>query len=189
MIGRQICYGSFESFLIEIITFYVDSGADILSASDTSTNRFRLENYGISNQAYRLSRAMAELTKKHCPAHCYMGGSLGDIGHLLESWGEVSLEAAYDSFREQVLCMVDGGVDFVWAMTMTDVNIAIAAIKSVKENTNLPVFASMVFDSTLKGPKTMMDVGPAEAAEKLDQAGADAIGLSCGGLFVEKVAV
>jgi len=173
--------------LKDIILRYVECGVDILSASCTSSNRFRLEHFGISNQAYRLSKEMVELTKKYCPDHCYVGGSLSDIGHLLEPLGEVSFEAAYESYKEQVLAMTQGGADFVWIMTMTDVNIAVAAIKAVKENSDLPVFASMAFDSTPKGPKTMMGTGPAEAAEILDQAGADVIGLNCGGLIIDEV--
>jgi 5-methyltetrahydrofolate--homocysteine methyltransferase len=173
--------------LKDLILRYVDCGSDILSASCTSSNRFRLEHFGLGDQAYRLSREMAELTKKYSPADCYVGGSLSDIGQLLEPLGEVSFEAAYASYREQVLGMAEGGVDFVWIGTMTDVNTTEAAIKAVKENSELPVFASMAFDSTPKGPKTMMGVSPAEAADKLDRAGADAIGLNCGGLLIDEV--
>jgi 5-methyltetrahydrofolate--homocysteine methyltransferase len=173
--------------LKDIILRYVDCGIDILSASCSSSNRFRLEHFGLGDQAYRLSREMVELTKKYCPADCYVGGSLSDIGHLLEPLGDVSFEAAYDSYTEQVLGMAEGGVDFVWIMTMTDVKTTEAAVKAIKENSDLPVFASMAFDSTPKGPRTMMGVSPAEAAEKLDRAGADAIGLNCGGILMDEV--
>jgi len=176
-----------QDVLRDLTLRYVECGADILSAPCISSNRFRLEHIGIGNQAYRLSREMVELTKKSCPAQCYVGGSLSDIGQLLEPWGEVSFEAAYESYKEQVLAMTEGGADFVWIMTMTDVNLTVAAIKAVKENSGMPVFASMAFDSTPKGPKTVMGVGPTEAAKKLDSSGADLIGLNCGGLAMEEV--
>lgn len=48
--------------LKDIILRYVECGIDILSASCTSFNLFRLEHFGIGNKAYRLSREMVELT-------------------------------------------------------------------------------------------------------------------------------
>ena len=173
--------------LKDIILHYVDCGVDILSASCTSSNRFRLEPFGMSDQAYRLSREMVELTKRHCPAGCYVSGSLGNLGHLLEPWGDISFEAAYESYCEQVSAMVEGGADFAWVVTMTDVNTAVAAIKAVQQNSDLPIFASMAFDSTPKGPRTMMGVSPAEAAKTLEEAGADVVGLNCGGLSMDDV--
>lgn len=175
--------------LKDIMLRYLDCGIDILSASCTSSNRFRLEHFGLGDQARRLSKEMVQLTKTWRPAGCYVGGSLSDIGHLLEPLGEVSFQAAYDSYAEQVLGMVEGGVDFVWIMTMTDVNTTEAAVKAVKENSDLPVFASMAFDSTPRGPRTMMGVSPSEAARRLDLAGADAVGLNCGSISMDEVVV
>ncbi len=173
--------------LKEIIRSYVACGVDILSASCISTNRFRLAHLGMEDASFRLSKEITQLTRKLCPDHCYVGGSLSDIGHLLKPWGEVSVETAYNSYREQVLGMAEGGVDFVWVLTMSDINAATAAIKAVKENSDLPVFASMAFDSTPKGPRTMMGTGPGEAAQQLDQAGADVVGLNCGKLSMDGV--
>ncbi len=173
--------------LKDIIQRYLECGVDILSASCTSSNRFRLEHFGMADQAYRLSKEMVELTKRYCPSDCYVGASLSEIGHLLEPFGTISLEAAYESYKEQVCAVAEGGSDFIWILTMTDVNLAVAAVKAAKENSDLPVFASMAFSSTPKGPKTIMGTGPTEAAKKLDQAGADVIGLNCGSLLMDEV--
>jgi 5-methyltetrahydrofolate--homocysteine methyltransferase len=173
--------------LKNICSQYTDCGVDIQSASCTSTNRFRLEHFGLADQAFRMSRDMAALTRKYCSSDCYVSGTISDIGHLLEPLGDVSFHAAYDSYKEQVLGMVEGGVDFVWIGSMADLKTTEAAIKAVKDNSDLVVFASMAFDPTPKGPRTMMGVSPAQAAESLDRAGADAVGVNCGGILMDDV--
>jgi len=173
--------------LKDICSQYADCGVDIQAASCTSTNRFRLEHFGLADQAFRMSRDMVVLTRNFCSDSCYVVGSLSDIGHLLEPLGDVSFQAAYESYKEQVLGMAEGGVDFVWIMTMTDIKITEAAIQAVKDSTDLPVFATMAFDPTPKGPRTMMGVSPAQAAESLGRAGADAVGVNCGGILMDDV--
>ena len=47
----------------------------------------------------------------------------------------------------------------------------------------------MAFGSTLKVPKTLMRVETTEAGENLDEVGANAVGLNCGGLVMEEVSL
>ena len=166
---------------------YAECGVDIQSASCTSTNRFRLEHYGLGDQAFRMSKDMVELTRKYCSDTCYVASVLSDIGHLLEPLGDVTFQAAYDSYKEQVLGMVEGSVDLVMIGSIADIKAIEAAIRAVKDNSDLPVFASMAFDPTPKGPRTMMGVTPAQAAESLDRAGADVVGVNCGGILMDDV--
>ncbi len=173
--------------LKDICLSYIKSGIDIFSAACMSSNRFRLEHFGLGDQAFQISKDMVALIREICPPDCYVCGSLGELGQLLEPLGTITFEAAYDSYKEQVLGMAEGGVDFIWIMTMTDIKTTEAAIKAVKENSEVAVFASMAFDRTPKGPRTMMGVSPAAAAEKLSYAGADAIGLNCGGIPLDDV--
>ena len=166
----------------------VDHGADILPAGGSPGNRFRLKHLGLEDQAFRLTRDGVKLGREVCPPNCYLSGLLGNLGQLLQPLGDINYEEAYESYKEQVMAMAEAGVDLVWILTMTDLPAMEAAIRAVKDNTNLPVIASMSFDPTPKGPKTMMGVNPKEVSEKLDQAGADVIGANCGGVSSAQVA-
>jgi 5-methyltetrahydrofolate--homocysteine methyltransferase len=54
------------------------------------------------------------------------------------------------------------------------------AIRAAKENTDLPVMATMTFDKGPRGFFTMMGVTPEQAVIELQKAGADVVGANCG---------
>ena len=64
--------------------------------------------------------------------------------------------------------------------TMSSLEEAVIAVKAVKENTPLPVVATMTFEQKRKGYRTMMGASPEQAVEALRQAGADVVGTNCG---------
>ena len=165
--------------LKDVLKSWVDAGANLLCLSGAG-NRFRLSHVGLGDQASRINRELARLGREACPPDCYLCASLASTGHLLQPLGDISLEQAYESYKEQVLAAAEGGVDLIWVWTMTEIPAAEAAIRAVKDNTSLPVIASMVFDQTPKGFRTMMGQSPKEVADKLEKAGADVIGVNCG---------
>jgi len=171
----------------EVIKDTVLANADIIGAGNASANRFHLRRVGLHERAYSINRDLVRLARDACPPHCYLYGSMMDLGHLLQPLGDLSFEEAYEAYREQVLSAAEGGVDIVWIMTMSDIRMMEAAIKAVKENTSIPVIASMAFNHTPKGARTIMGVSPEEAGKKLNQAGADVIGANCGGISPAQV--
>jgi len=130
---------------------------------------------------------LMRLGRQVCPPNCYLSGNISNLGHLLQPLGEVSYEEAYESFKEQALAMAEGGIDVVWVLTMTEIPATEAAIRAVKDTIKVPVMASMSFDATTKGARTIMGATPAEAAARLDRAGADVIGANCGGISPAQV--
>ena len=77
----------------------------------------------------------------------------------------------------QVNALVDGGVDAILIETMSDLTEAKAALKGVRQVTDLPVIISFSFDT--RG-RTMMGVKPEQAAEEIWSLGVSAIGANCG---------
>jgi 5-methyltetrahydrofolate--homocysteine methyltransferase len=72
-------------------------------------------------------------------------------------------------------------------MTMMDIEEAVIAVNASKKTAPLlPVIASMAFDMTPHGARTMMGVDPKTAASRLVDAGADIVGLNCGGVTPEE---
>ena len=159
---------------------WLDAGVDLVPGGGGSANRLRLEHYGFAEEAPRINREQIKMARQICPPGRYVCGLLGNLGKLMQPLGKVSYEEAYESYAEQAVAMADAGADLVWIETMTEVPAMEACIKAVKDNTSLPVIATMTFDPNPRGFRTMMGVGPQEAAEKLDCIGADVIGANCG---------
>jgi 5-methyltetrahydrofolate--homocysteine methyltransferase len=88
-----------------------------------------------------------------------------------------------------VKALAEAGVDAVLFETLRVMQEAEIAIAAAKEHTGLPVMASMVFDRSTDGFATIMGLTPAEAMERLQQAGADVVGANCGNGVQDMVAV
>ena len=92
--------------------------------------------------------------------------------------GTLAREEAQELFAEQLVGLVDGGIDLVLVETLSDIGEAEAALAAAREVApGLPVAVTMSFDTNLR---TMMGVRPAEAVTQLAAAGADAVGANCG---------
>ena len=75
----------------------------------------------------------------------YVAGDIGPIGALLRPLGTMSFDEAYLLFKEEVEAGVKAGVDLFIIETMTDLAETKAAVLAAKENSDLPIFATMTF--------------------------------------------
>ena len=76
-----------------------------------------------------------------------IGLDCGPIGKMLEPNGDLTIEDAYAYFKEVLIAGERAGVDFVIFETMTDLLELKTAILAAKENTALPIFATMSFEA------------------------------------------
>ena len=106
-----------------------------------------------------------------------MAGSVGPSGEILEPYGPVKSADSYTGYKEQIEVLVSSGVDFILLETFYDINEILIALKVVKDICDLPVFASMTFDESLK---TIYGISPEKAIEELFKEGADGAGANCG---------
>lgn len=163
---------------------HLDAGCHIVAAGG-SLNRFMLERRGQADKVVAWNVEQAQLLRKVTPRDCYVSGSVFTTGHILKPAGDITFDQAYEAYTEQILALVEGGVDNIWIITFTDAEEASAAIKAAKDHTRLPVLASMAFDRTLRGFRTTMGVDPQKAARRLKEAGADVVGMNCGSVDAE----
>ncbi len=73
--------------------------------------------------------------------------------------------------------MADGGVDMYWVETMSDLDEVKAAVAGIRSISNLPIAATMSFDSH---GHTMMGVKPEQAAKVLQLEEIQLLGANCG---------
>ncbi len=91
--------------------------------------------------------------------------------------GDLSFEDAYDAFKETMIYGEQAGADLIHIETMSDSYEVKAAVLAAKENTSLPVFATMIFDE--KGKLLTGGDVPA-VVTMLEGLRVDALGINCG---------
>ena len=159
---------------------YIQAGSRVILTNSFGGNRFRLAMHGLEDQVETLNRAAAENARAEAdsaPHPVAVAGSIGPSGQMLEPLGTVSFEEARDAFAEQAAALEAGGVDAFWIETMSDLKEAQAAIEGVRSVSDLPVVATMSFDTH---GHTMMGVSPEQAADALEEFELAAIGANCG---------
>lgn len=101
---------------------------------------------------------------------------IGPLGALLAPLGDLGFEEAYALFREVALAGARAGADLAVVETMSDLLELKAALLAVKENTSLPVWTTMTFES---GGRTFTGCSVAAFALTASALGADALGFNC----------
>ena len=149
---------------------YVEAGSDIIYANTFGANPFKNENYEILiEKALEIARKVADSAQKEVRVALDIGPSGKIVGK-----GGVSFEEAYDAFRRVVLA--GEKADLVVLETFTDLAELRAALLAVKENSSLPVIASMSFE---EGGRTAFGCSVEAFAITATSLGADALGLNC----------
>ena len=158
---------------------YVEAGSDIILTNTFRANRFVLEREGGGGRVAELNEAGARLSKAAAGDRALVFGSIGPSGKLLMT-REVTEAELLEAFTTQAAALAAGGVDAIVCETFYDLKEVGIALRAVREATELPVVASMTFDSGPDRTRTMMGVPPEQAAEALVEMGADAVGCNCG---------
>lgn len=152
---------------------YIEAGADIVYTNTFGANAYKLEGSGCSVE--RVVRAGVQNAKAACQGTAALTAlDIGPIGMLLEPAGALRFEEAYDYFKEQILAGSDA--DLIVFETMTDLYELKAAVLAARENSDLPVIATMTFE---RSGRTFTGVSPAAMAVTLSGLGVAAIGVNC----------
>ena len=163
----------------EVIKFihqgYIEAGAKVITTNTFGANEKKLRNTKYSVE--EIVKAAVKIAKDAIgEKEAYVALDIGPIGELLEPMGTLSFDEAYEIFKRQVLVGVENGVDLILLETMTDLYELKAAILAVKENCNLPIFATMTFESN---NRTFTGCTPEAMVLTLEGLGVDALGVNC----------
>ncbi|MDD4437145.1 MAG: homocysteine S-methyltransferase family protein [Tissierellia bacterium] len=155
---------------------YLNSGSNIITTNTFGANRLKLKN--LLYTVEEIVTTAVETAKKSTAGmeDNYVALDIGPIGALLSPLGTLRFEEAYDIFKEQVVIGANAGADLILIETMTDLYELKAAILAAKENSNLPVFATMSFQDngrTFTGTDVKTFVFVAEGL------GVDVLGVNC----------
>jgi 5-methyltetrahydrofolate--homocysteine methyltransferase len=156
---------------------YVTAGADIISTNTFGASRIKLQEYGLDGRTREVNRAAAALAKKAASGRgVWVAGCVGPTGRLVEPMGPLGFDETYAVYREQCLALAEGGVDLFLFETFSDLKEIKIAVMAARENTGLPVLASMTFGD---GYVSFTGTDPETAAVVLSSLDADAVGVNC----------
>ena len=161
---------------------YFDSGSDMVLTNSFGGSSFMQKKYGYEGRVAEFNQLAASHAASQKPdADHYVLGSIGPTGEMMEPLPDgVSESEMYDALAEQAAALAEGGADAILIETQMALEEAVTGIRAAKDNTPLPVFATMVFDLGPRGFFTMMGVTPERAVVELREAGADIVGANCG---------
>lgn len=163
--------------ILSLHSAYLQAGSQIILTNTFGGNRMKLAKAGLEERVRELNLAGARLARQAAGPERFVAGDIGPTGELMEPFGPLTYEAAFEVFSEQAAALAEGGVDAVWVETMTDLEEARAAVSAALQVTGLPVLLSMSFG---RRGRTMMGVSAKQAAEELWPLGLTAIGANCG---------
>lgn len=149
---------------------YVAAGADVITANTFQANRYKLPQEQlpeIIQQAIKLAQAAAPR---------YVAYDMGPIGQMMAPMGTLTFDAAYEAFKEQAVLAERAGADLVILETMSDLLETKAAVLAIKENTSLPIIATMTFQGD---GRTFVGTDPVTATLTLQALGVAALGVNC----------
>lgn len=161
--------------LIEIHKKYRQAGADIATTNTFGANGLKLKDTPYSVQ--EIITAAVENARVAMGREGFVALDIGPTGKLLQPLGDLSFDAAYEIFAEMVQAGVQAGADLILIETMSDTYELKAAVLAAKEQSTLPVFATVTFDERGK-LLTGGDVPSVVAL--LEGLGVDALGVNCG---------
>ncbi|MEQ8224338.1 MAG: bifunctional homocysteine S-methyltransferase/methylenetetrahydrofolate reductase [Candidatus Eremiobacterota bacterium] len=167
---------SSPNLILEIHKDYINSGSDVIQTNTFGSNVYKLKPYGFSDKVKVINCQGAKLAKQAAGTAALVAGSMGPLGVKLEPWGNVSLEDAKTSFKEQATGLVEGGVDLFIIETFSDIGEIHQAIQAVREICNLPIIAQMTID---EHGNSLFGTPPEVFTARLEEWGADVIGINC----------
>lgn len=159
---------------------YLEAGSQIILTNSFGGTRFRLKLHKLQDRAFELNKAAAELARAEAnamPNQVVVGGSLGPTGEIMEPVGAMKYDEAVAAFAEQASGLAAGGVDVLWIETMSDIGEVRAAVEGCRQATDLPIVATMTFDTN---GRTMMGITPVQAFTELSAMNLTALGGNCG---------
>jgi homocysteine S-methyltransferase len=160
----------------EIHDSYVQAGAEIIESNTFGANAYRLAPYGLVEKLLEINRAGVRLARESAGENAWVAGSVGPLGVRIEPLGPTSFQEARAAFKQQVTALADAGVDLIMLETFGDLNEIREAILAAREACDLPVVAQMTVDDD---GNALFGASPEVFARRLEEWGADAIGMNC----------
>ena len=165
-----------EQALIDLQTAYIEAGTDILYAPTFTANRIKLKEYDLEDQIEEINTRLIKLSKTIAKDKALVAADLTMTGKQLKPMGPLDFEELVDIYKEQIQYAEKAGADLIVIETMMSLQETRAAAIAAMEVSQLPVMATLTFESD---GRTLFGSDAKSAAITLSHLHVDAIGANC----------
>src|SRR5215207_4805504 len=171
---------------------FLEVGVDVLETDTFRSNRITMAEYKLGDRVIELNETAARLARRLADEYAaqtgqprFVAGSIGPSGKLPSAndpdLSNVSFDDLAETFREQAVGLIHGGVDVLLIETSQDileVKAAITGIHKAFDETQvfLPIQAQVTLDTT---GRMLLGTDVSAALAILEGMGIDVIGLNC----------
>ena len=158
---------------------YIEAGSDIIYAPTFGGNRVNLTMHELQDRIVDINRTLVSYSREVADAadhKVYVAADITTSGKMMAPAGEMTYEAAFEMYQEQLGILKDSGIDLIVAETMINIEESLAAVDAASTVCELPIMCTM----TVEADGSIFSGGNIiEAAASLEAAGADAVGVNC----------
>ena len=152
---------------------YKSAGADFITANTFGANKFKLAKTGYSVQ--EVITAGVKLAREAAQENSFVALDIGSTGRVMAPSGDASFNEIYDAISEMVIAGKNF-CDVILLETFTDIYELKAAVLAARENSDLPVFATMSFEES---GRTFFGASIDTMTATLEGLGLAALGVNC----------
>lgn len=151
---------------------YLEAGANIITTNTFGVNCLKHSNYE------ELIAAAIQCAKNATSGYneAFVAFDIGPLGRFLEPIGDLPFEDAVEIFAKNVRIAAKYGADLIIVETFTDSYETKAAVLAAKENCDLPIFVTNVYD---EDGKLLTGASVEAMVAMLEGLGVCAIGTNC----------
>ncbi len=173
--------------IIDLHCGYLKAGCDIFNTNTFGANALKFpgpgtdagtEEHGELRRIVETAVALAKEARRRADREdAYIALDIGPTGRLLQPLGDLPFEKAVEIFGEVVRIGAAAGADLVLIETMSDSYESKAAVLAAKENCDLPVLITNVYD---KSGKLLTGGTVDSTVAMLEGLRVDGLGVNCG---------
>ena len=168
--------------IVNVARQYYEAGSNVVYTNTFGANslkydgkdgRYSVEEIvsaAVNNTRRALNEAKGDKSDR------YVALDIGPLGKMLSPLGDLPFEEAVEIFANTVRAGVKAGADLIAIETMNDSYETKAAVLAAKENSDLPVIVTNVYDEEAK---LMTGACPESMVAMLEGLGVDALGANC----------
>jgi 5-methyltetrahydrofolate--homocysteine methyltransferase len=173
--------------VLEIHRKYLHAGSDIIETNSFGSTPVVLAEYGLGEQARRISRVAAELARKAADGFSkpgkprFVAGSMGPTTRAISVTGGITFEQLRNNYYEQATGLMEGGADILLLETCQDtrnIKAGLLAIQELARELGAPI--PLMVSVTIEAMGTMLAGQGIEALwASLDHVDLISLGLNC----------